>query len=123
MLTTCGCAWMLALCLLVSPLKAEEASPLLNRSFTITNHEGIVFTNAQILGLSSNYVLLTSPVGPGKAFFTNLPSGVQAELAGRLAAQRLNAPDQPSQSSRRRFYERLIFDLNGKTDEEKIRAF
>ncbi len=112
-----------ALLLAAGCLHAAPEQALLSRTFDVTNQEGAVFTNARVLSLSSNNVLVTSPAGPARIFYTNLPPSIQAELAGMLAAERLNSPDQPSQSSRRRFYDRLISGLQGKTDEEKIQAF
>ncbi|MDB6030123.1 MAG: hypothetical protein JWM16_461 [Verrucomicrobiales bacterium] len=103
-------------------LAADAPAPLLDRVFTATNHEGKVFTEAKILSISTNHVLVTSTEGPGKVFFTNLPPVISAELAGLAVAQRLNTPDQP-RSNRRNFYEKILDALHGKTDEEKIKAF
>jgi hypothetical protein len=103
-------------------IAADAPTPLLNRVFNATNDEGKVFTDAKILSISSNHVLVTAAEGPGKVFFTNLPPVISAELAGLAVAQHLNTPDQP-RSNRRNFYEKILDALNGKTDEEKIKAF
>ena len=107
---------------LTGALAADAPTPLLNRVFDATNHEGKVFTSAKILSISSNHVLVTSAEGPATLFFTNLPPVISAELAGMAAAQRLNTPDEP-RSNRRGFYRKILDTLDGKSDEDKIKAF
>ena len=113
----------LLLCLASAGPAAETNSPLLDRAFSATNHEGVVFKDAKIAGIGDDHVLVLSSTGTNKVYFTNLPAGVQAELAGLAIAHRLNKPDKPARSNRRFFYQKLITDLETKNDEEKIKAF
>jgi hypothetical protein len=83
----------------------------------------VIIKDARIATIAADHVLVLSSAGTNKVYFTNLPSGVQAELAGLAIAQRLNNPDRPARSNRRFFYQKLITDLQAKNDEEKIKAF
>ncbi|HUR45586.1 MAG TPA: hypothetical protein VMZ27_06850 [Candidatus Saccharimonadales bacterium] len=95
----------------------------LSGTFDLTNREGTVFKEVKIQRIGEDHVLLSSAAGTNKIFFTNLPAGVQAELAGLAAAQRLNSPDRAARSNRRGFYQKLLTDLEGKSDEDKVKSF
>jgi hypothetical protein len=120
-----GCiACFLTCCLAASTsVMAESNTSMLDQAFSITNQDGAVLKDAKISSIGADHVLVLSSAGTNKVYFTNLPSGMQAELAGLAAAQRLNNPDRPARSNRRFYYQKLITDLQGKNDEEKIKAF
>jgi hypothetical protein len=102
---------------------ADTNLSVLDRPLSLTNKDGIVIKDGKITNIGADHVLVLSAAGTNKVYFTNLPSVLQAELAGLAVAQRLNNPDRPARSNRRFFYQKLITDLQAKNDEERIKAF
>ena len=110
--------------LLAASAKAADTNlSALDRALNLTNRDDVVIKDGKITDIGADHVLVVSTAGTNKVYFTNLPSVLQAELAGLAAAQRLNNPDRPARSNRRFFYQKMITDLQGKNDEEKIKAF
>lgn len=87
--------------------------------FTATNHLGQVFTDARILNLDTNRVLVIGKEGLGILSNTNLPNGLREE-AERIAAQRERLVEEEGKPGRPRFYRGILEDWWNKKDQEKI---
>ena len=113
-----------SLCVLLIAQGARAESSIFTNRFNATNHAGVVFEQARISSISTNHVLVTTANGSesGLIYFTNLPPGIRAELAGMLASQRLGL-QQRQTYPKGKLYESWTAGLSGKSDLEKAQAF
>jgi hypothetical protein len=119
--TDIGWLW-LSVWLLAGQVTTVVSQPSgLNEVYTITNHVGMVFTDARILSMETNRVLVIGKEGLGVVFQTNLTAGMREDVR-EILAWRENITTEEGKPSSPKFYRDGILKYwSNKTEPEKIK--